>query len=259
MLTLALVSVLFSRFITHQFSIYFSTPRRHRSFCPTACARRHFLEFNGASFLRLSCTFLQDLTQVIRSARIHKPYAASISCSEMSAPDHNTRRRPGPRPPEPDTRATLPSYWAKRTGFKPKFSGETNASDSGQMTLQPKQREARASPGLEAGRVRSSPAVNGEAGGEKVKPSPHKEHTVRFQEPDGASKRSVPSNNMQAPVTPAEKSSRPRSSRRHEQVIDVLPQVVDDNGLASRRSRMKYELRDSPGLGKARLSFSFNH
>ncbi|XP_028788624.1 nucleobase-ascorbate transporter 12 [Neltuma alba] len=166
----------------------------------------------------------------------------------MSISDPSTRQPPGPRPPEPDTRATLPSSWAKRTGFKPKFSGETNASDSGQITLQPKPREAPANPDLEAGRARSSLAGKGEAGGEKVEPPPKKEHTVKFRDPDEAPTRSVPSTNAQAPVKPVDKSSRPRSSIRREQVIDVLPQSVGENGLASKRSRMKYELRDSPGL-----------
>ncbi|XP_054814437.1 nucleobase-ascorbate transporter 12-like isoform X1 [Prosopis cineraria] len=165
----------------------------------------------------------------------------------MSISEPRTNQRPRPQPPEPDNRATLPSSWAKRTGFKPKFSGETNASDSGQITLQPKPR-AQANPDLEAGRARSSPVVNGEAGGEKVEPSLNKEHNVKFRDPEGAPKLSVPGTNAQAPVMLADKSSKPRSSRRHDQAIDVLPQVVDESGLASRQSRMKYELRDSPGL-----------
>lgn len=169
----------------------------------------------------------------------------------MSNSDHNARQRPGSRPPVPDTKAMPPSSWAKRTGFKPKFSGETNASDSGQISLPPKPREAKAQLDLEAGRVRAPPAANGEPGVEKVVPSSNKEPAVKKpRDSNGMPKSTVLNTNRQATATPADQQSGPRRTRRHEEVIDVLPQTADDNGFVSRHSRMKYELRDSPGLGK---------
>lgn len=174
----------------------------------------------------------------------------------MSNSDPNARQRPGPRPPAPETKAMPPSSWAKKTGFKPKFSGETNASDSGPISLPPKPREPDAQPDLETGRVRF---VNGDAGGEKVVPPSHTAKKPR--DSDGVAKSTVLNTNGQAAAaaTPAEQQpSRPRRTRRHEEVIDVLPQTVDDNGLVSRQSHMKYELRDSPGLGKKEMSSSFS-
>lgn len=165
----------------------------------------------------------------------------------MSNSDPNARQRQGPRPPAPDAKAMPSSSWARRTGFKPNLSGEINASDSGQISLPPKPRESKGQPDLEAGRVRAPPVVNGENGGAKVLPSSNKEQTVkkaRFS--DGVPKSTVPYAKGQAP---ADQPSRPRRTRSHEEVIDVLPQTVNDNGLVSRQSRVKYELRDTPGLG----------
>lgn len=172
----------------------------------------------------------------------------------MSNSDPKTRQRPGPWPPAPDSAAMPPSSWAKRTGFKPKFSGETNASDSGQISLPPKPREPEAKPNLEAGRVRAPPAVNGEVEAEKLPPSSIKDQTVKKRrDSDGVPKSSVPSTNGQATAAPAaapvDQPSQPRRTTRHEEVIEVLPQTVDDDGFVSRHSHMKYELRDSPGLG----------
>ncbi|XP_054812676.1 nucleobase-ascorbate transporter 12 [Prosopis cineraria] len=170
----------------------------------------------------------------------------------MSNSDPKARQRPGPWPQAPESSAPPPSSWAKRTGFKPKFSGETNAGDSGQMSLPPKPREPEAKPALEAGRVRAAPAVNGEAEAEKHPPSSVKEQTVKKRrDSDGVPKSSVPSTNGQLTATtaaPADPPSQQRRTARHEEVIDVLPQTVDDDGFVSRHSHMKYELRDSPGL-----------
>ncbi|KAI4322376.1 hypothetical protein L6164_022079 [Bauhinia variegata] len=169
----------------------------------------------------------------------------------MSNSDPKTRPRPGPWPPVPENKEMPPSSWAKRTGFKPKFSGETNASDSGQISLPPKPREPEAQSDLEAGRARASPAVNGEAGGDKAPHSSNKEQTVkkRRDSDGGAPKSSVPSTNGQAPAAaPVDQPAQPRRPSRNEQVIDVLPQTADDDGFGTRHSHMKYELRDSPGL-----------
>ncbi|XP_028808264.1 nucleobase-ascorbate transporter 12 [Neltuma alba] len=170
----------------------------------------------------------------------------------MSNSDPKTRQRPGPWPPAPESSAMPPSSWAKRTGFKPKFSGEANAGDSGQISLPPKPREPEAKSDLEAGRVRAAPAVNGEAEAEKLPPSSVKEQTVKKRrDSDGVPKSSVPSTNGQVTATtaaPVDQPSQQRRTARHEEVIDVLPQTVDDDGFMSRHSHMKYELRDSPGL-----------
>lgn len=45
---------------------------------------------------------------------------------------------------------------------------------------------------------------------------------------------------------------------RNEEGIDMLPQNVDDDGFVGRHSHMKYELRDTPGLGKFNGFFSLS-
>lgn len=174
----------------------------------------------------------------------------------MSSSDPKPPQRPGPWPPAPESSAMPPSSWAKRTGFRPKFSGETNASDSGQVvalatpTPPHKPRETDATrPDLEAGRVR---AVNGEREGEKVghptPPQPDKNQTVKKRrDSDGLPKSS--GQNGQAHSGHTEHA--PRRPVRSEEVVDVLPQSVDDDdGFVGRHTHMKYELRDTPGLGE---------
>lgn len=155
-----------------------------------------------------------------------------------------------------------PSSWAKRTGFKPKFSGETNASDSGQIALPPKPKEPSSTVDLEAGRIRATTtAVNGEAENHKVPPPPlDKDQPVkRRRDSDGGAvpKSSVPSaNGAAATITEPPQARRPG---RSEEVVDVLPQTVDDDdGLAGRHLHMKYELRDTPGLVPIGL-YGFQH
>jgi hypothetical protein len=173
----------------------------------------------------------------------------------MSNSDPKTRERPGPWPPVPESSAMPPSSWAKRTGFRPKFSGETNASDSGQVVApspQPPQPKARepdtAQPDLEAGRPR---AVNGERESEKVVPTPpqtDKDRTVKKRrDSDGPPKSS--GQNGQAQGGPTDQAS--RRPVRSEEVVDVLPQSVDDDDFVGRHAHMKYELRDRPGLGES--------
>ncbi|XP_020214825.1 nucleobase-ascorbate transporter 12 [Cajanus cajan] len=137
-----------------------------------------------------------------------------------SDPNHRT-----PSPPDPNPMP--PSSWAKKTGFRPKFSGETNAADSGPITTpKPKPREPDPNLDLEAGRVTPPPTANGD----KALPPPKKR-----RDSDGVPKTSILSTNGQAPPPP------PRRTERHEE-------VVDGDGFVSRHSHMKYDLRDSPGL-----------
>jgi hypothetical protein len=187
----------------------------------------------------------------------------------MSNSDPKARNRPGPWPPVPESSPMPPSSWAKRTGFKPKFSGETNASgDSGQIITrtppppsQPRPKEpepqAQPQPDLEAGRTRTvPPALNGEA---------EKDQTVKKRrDSDGLPKSS--GQNGQAHATLAGSTDHaPHPARRHtrsEEAVDVLPQSVnDDDGFMGRPTHMKYELRDTPGLGQFLilifLEFSF--
>ncbi|XP_059430425.1 nucleobase-ascorbate transporter 12 [Corylus avellana] len=182
----------------------------------------------------------------------------------MSNSDPKTRERPGPWPPVPESSAMPPSSWAKRTGFRPKFSGETNASDSGQVVApslpppppQPKAREPDAAqPDLEAGRAR---AVNGERESEKVLPTlpqTDKDRTVKKRrDSDGPPKSS--GQNGQAQGGPTDQAS--RRPVRSEEVVDVLPPIVDDDDFVGRHAHMKYELRDSPGLVPIGL-YGFQH
>jgi nucleobase transporter 1/2 len=107
---------------------------------------------------------------------------------------------------------------------------------------------------LEAGRVRPPP--NGVAQSDNVAVTVPvavpvvKDQTVKKRrDSDG-----VPSTNGQVNPAPGtgtgagtEQPSQVRRTVRNEEVVDGL--VVDDEGFASRHAHMKYELRDSPGLG----------
>ncbi|KAK7261246.1 hypothetical protein RIF29_27553 [Crotalaria pallida] len=185
----------------------------------------------------------------------------------MSNSDPKTRHRPGPWPPVPENKPMPmpmpmpPSSWAKKTGFRPKFSGETNATDSGQISLPPKP-PRNADVDLEAGRHGTPNTANGVTQRDKVPvPVPPAPAPVakkrRESNSDGVPKNSVPSTNGQATTSAAvavEQPSQPlpppppRRTVRHEEVVDGLPQTVDDGGIVSKHSHMKYELRDSPGL-----------
>ncbi|PHT69148.1 Nucleobase-ascorbate transporter 12 [Capsicum annuum] len=181
----------------------------------------------------------------------------------MASSDPNKRTRPGPWPPAPESAAMPPSSWAKKTGFRPKFSGETNASDSGQIGIQipgqqqsTRRRESDPNLDLEAGRVRSrQEKVNGEVVGEREKDKP-----VRKRRDSDGGGRVVKSTNGQAvgTATTATTATPARRASRNEDVVDVLPQVVDDDGFMSRHSHMKYELRDTPGLVPIGL-YGFQH
>ena len=163
----------------------------------------------------------------------------------MSNSDPNNRNRMAPSPPEP--KPMPPSSWAKKTGFRPKFSGETNATDSGPITMPTPNVD------LEAGRVRTPEAANGVAQGDKppVPIPPPPAVAKKRRDSDGVPKSSVPSTNGQAAAAAAERPQ-PRRMARHEEVVDGLP--VEDE-FVSRHAHMKYELRDSPGLG---IIFNFD-
>lgn len=180
----------------------------------------------------------------------------------MASSDPTKRPRPGPWPPAPESTALPPSSWAKRTGFRPKFSGETNATDSGQIAPHPKPREPDSQPDLESGRARpvAPPPSNGELEGEKVTAAVavEKDQPVkrRRDSDGGAPKSSGPNGQATATVEPTQPPS--RRPVRSDEVLDVLPQTVSDDGFASRHSHMKYELRDTPGLVPIGL-YGFQH
>lgn len=186
----------------------------------------------------------------------------------MSSSDPKTRPKPGPWPPAPDAAPVPPSSWAKRTGFRPKFSGETNASDSGQISLPPKPREPVNQPDLEAGRARATPPpapvpapassqalANGD--GEKVPAlvaPTNKDQTVKRRR-DSDKGLSMNGNghgngNGSGPAGPTETNQhpqpQPRRAPRNEEMVVV--DGMDDDGFTSRHSHMKYQLRDTPGL-----------
>lgn len=196
----------------------------------------------------------------------------------MSSSDPKTRPKPGPWPPAPDAAPVPPSSWAKRTGFRPKFSGETNASDSGQISLPPKPREPVNQPDLEAGRARATPPpapvpapassqalANGD--GEKV-PAPvaptNKDQTVKRRR-DSDKGLSMNGNghgngNGSGPAGPTERNQhpqpQPRRAPRNEEMVVV--DGMDDDGFTSRHSHMKYQLRDTPGLGESFYDYNYN-
>ncbi|XP_057466147.1 nucleobase-ascorbate transporter 12-like [Actinidia eriantha] len=166
-----------------------------------------------------------------------------------------------PKTPKRSESAPMrPSSWAKRTGFRPKFSGETNASNSDQIVVRTKPREPGSQVDLEMGRDVPAAAVNGKLESRKappVTPAAEKELPVtRRRDSDGGAPKSSAANGQAAVAVPPPPPSR-RPVRR-EEVVDVLPQTVDDDGFFSRRSHMKYELRDTPGLVPIGL-YGFQH
>ncbi|KAM2457750.1 hypothetical protein ACFX1W_006620 [Malus domestica] len=180
----------------------------------------------------------------------------------MSNSDPKTRPRPGPWPPVPESSPMPPSSWAKKTGFRPKFSGETNASDSGQISQPPpRPREPEAQPDLEAGRARPQPVPNGVPELAAAAPLDKDNKAKRRKESDGGSKSAAngPNGaNGQAAAGTTEPNSQPRRAARSEEVVDVLPHGIDDDGYVSRHSHMMYELRDTPGLVPIGL-YGFQH
>lgn len=181
----------------------------------------------------------------------------------MSSSNPKNGPKPGPWPPAPDSAPVPPSSWAKRTGFRPKFSGETNASDSGQITLTPKLKETETQPVTEAGRVRitpgptaapasasAQPVVNGNS--ERVQAAPlNKDQTVkRRRESDKGLSVNGNGNGVAPAVQTETNQQQPRRAPRNDDVVVV--DGMDDNSFAPRQhTHMKYELRDTPGLGES--------
>lgn len=189
----------------------------------------------------------------------------------MSSSDPKPGAKPGPWPPTPESAAMPPSSWAKKTGFRPKFSGETTATDSGQLSLPVRARQQDTQPDLEAGQARPRPPpVSAVANGEtdkdkKEKPPPPPPTTTatpppqpppgsvavpvkdqpvkRRRDSDGVTGRS------NGPGGPNGSGDPVRRPARIEETVEVLPQSMDDD-LVARNLHMKYGLRDTPGLGE---------
>lgn len=194
----------------------------------------------------------------------------------MASSDPNKRPPPGPWPPAPESAAMPPTSWAKRTGFRPKFSGETNASDSGQITALPppeppassqvKPKPPNSTLDLEAGRPRPAPTSNGEAvvardkAKEKEKEEKERKEKEKELTPPVRKRRDSDGGKNLGPNGQAAGEGSRRPVRNEEAAaVDVLRQsVMDDDGFISRQSHMKYELRDSPGLVPIGL-YGFQH
>ncbi|KAJ8436664.1 hypothetical protein Cgig2_006374 [Carnegiea gigantea] len=195
----------------------------------------------------------------------------------MASSDTNNKPKPGPWPPAPEAKPMPPTSWAKRTGFRPKFSGEAHATDSGQIGPAPKPRDRDNSVDLESGRARANPPANGAPaveGNNRPPPAPasNKEPAVkRRRDSDGGSHKapglglglgpgpgpgSGQAMNGNGPVDPPPASR--RAASRSEEALEVLPQSVDDDGIMGRQSHMEYELRDTPGLVLIGL-YGFQH
>ncbi|XP_072998982.1 nucleobase-ascorbate transporter 12 [Typha latifolia] len=166
----------------------------------------------------------------------------------MASNDQPPRRaRPGPWPPGPEQAPPAPLSWAKRTGFKSRVSGESNASNSGQIAL-PRPVDPQPTVDLESGRGNTAlpppPAVaNGENGSANAR---------RRTDSDGAPKSAVAASrpNGQAPADP------PPAPAHQPAALPQLPE--DDEGLAQRQAHIKYELRDTPGLVPIMI-YGFQH
>ncbi|KAG5515686.1 hypothetical protein RHGRI_036661 [Rhododendron griersonianum] len=184
----------------------------------------------------------------------------------MASSDPPKRPRPGPWPPAPESTAMPPSSWAKRTGFRPKFSGEANAPDSGQIAPQPKPRDPDSNLDLESGRAPPAAAANGGPEKEKTppprrKPAEEGQAVKKRRESNGGGggggRKSSEAPTANGQVTGEEVPPLPlRRPVRND--VDGLPQIVDDHGFGSRHSHMKYELRDKPGLVPIGL-YGFQH
>lgn len=200
----------------------------------------------------------------------------------MSSSDPKPGPKPGSWPPAPESSPMPPSTWAKKTGFRPKFSGETTATtDSGHVSLSAsaKSRQQDNQPDLEAGQtklrpppVSSSTVANGETekDNKKEKPPPPPPlpppptRTTQVPVKDQPVKRRRDSDgvtggrSLNGPDVVANGSNGGdpiRRPNRIEETVEVLPQSIDDDFVA-RNLHMKYGLRDTPGLGENDL-FNF--
>ncbi|KAG6474010.1 hypothetical protein ZIOFF_067933 [Zingiber officinale] len=139
-----------------------------------------------------------------------------LLCHSESLPAYSDLPAQRPTPPLPQL------SWAKRTGFKGTVSGESNASDSGQIAL-PKPTESGSKESKEGGVNVPAPVDQGHQTARKRNAgSGPNGHVVRFD-------------------------TRPRERREEEPT--ALPQLEEEEGgFALRQSHINYELRDSPGL-----------
>ncbi|KAF5770116.1 putative xanthine/uracil/vitamin C permease [Helianthus annuus] len=158
--------------------------------------------------------------------------------------DPNNRPKPGPLPPAPhsnDPPAIPPSSWAKRTGFRPRFSGETNATDSGPISNPPAPKPA--VNGIAAQPANAQVQVQGQ-GDKDQAVKKRREGEGRLPRKPGVNRQA---NNAvaEAPAAPAVQPS--RRGVRNGDVENPVPRMVNDE-FVSRQAHMKYELRDTPGL-----------
>lgn len=180
----------------------------------------------------------------------------------MSSSDPKPGPKPGPLLPAPESSPVPPSTWAKRTGFRPKFSGETTASHSGQLSLPASARATQPEtlPDLEAGQppLRPPPVPAGEPDkkdkNDKPPPPPPPQPPSAAAAAAAAPvkrRRDSDGGRSNGPVGGANGSGDPvRRQNRVEERVEVLPQSVDDDDLAARNLHMSYGLRDTPGLGQ---------
>ncbi|KAF3795399.1 Nucleobase-ascorbate transporter 12 [Nymphaea thermarum] len=138
------------------------------------------------------------------------------------------------------------SSWAKRAGFKTRFSGETTFStgDSGHI-IGTRSLENEVQPDLESGPQRPVPTstANGTLEREKMQPSTAGSVPKKRRDSDASLPKSAPLNGQQQQVR-----SDPASRPTREDEVDTVPHSHDDDGFLPRHSHMKYELRDTPGL-----------
>ncbi|GAB2234859.1 hypothetical protein Droror1_Dr00004126 [Drosera rotundifolia] len=157
-----------------------------------------------------------------------------------SNPNQQHRQHQRPRwPPAPDAAPMPPSTWAKRTGFRPKFSGETTATDSSGPIIAPPPPTSATATSLrprEGGSVVDLEAGRNTGQAQQVNGRQQKEIVKKRSDSDGGGNGNVVEG----------------AGRR---VADVFPRsVLDDGGdgddayVGARHSHMKYELRDTPGL-----------
>ncbi|XP_073118208.1 nucleobase-ascorbate transporter 12 [Elaeis guineensis] len=189
----------------------------------------------------------------------------------MASNDQPPRRpRPGPWPPAPDSTPAAPLSWAKRTGFKGRVSGESDASNSGQIAL-PKPKERENSLDLESGRTHTTTLppppiaaaatatpVNGESENRERGAAlvPADQVARKGRDSDGGSKNGVLG--LNGPVRSDPPPPPARRQRREDEAV-TLPQLQEEEeGFASRQAHIKYELRDSPGLVPI-IFYAFQH
>ncbi|KAJ0704473.1 putative xanthine/uracil/vitamin C permease [Helianthus annuus] len=163
--------------------------------------------------------------------------------------DPNNRPKPGPLPPAPhsnDPPAIPPSSWAKRTGFRPRFSGETNATDSGPISNPPAPKPA--VNGIAAQPDNAQVQVKGQGQGQGDKDQAVKKRREGEGQLPPKPVVNRQANNAVAVEAPAAPAVRPsQRGVRNGDVENPVPRMVNDE-FVSRQAHMKYELRDTPGL-----------